>query len=148
MDIRLAIQFCEICAICGSNMNVPLIVIALLAFPLLWISAITDKQSYEHAVKLKELIAEMLQSIAEWENGNLGVIKTQAFKTYALYLENKLGLVRGYFLIRLVTRLPQKRNVRAACAMLPEFYDCIWFGAPDSRRRAELLAGEIKELLK
>jgi hypothetical protein len=129
-------------------MNVPLIVIVSLAFPLLWIFAFTDKQSYEHAVKLKELIGEILQSIAEWENGGLGVIKTQAFKTYALYVENKLGLIRGYVLIRFVARLPRKRNVRAACAILPQFYDCIWFGAPDSRRRAELLAGEIKKLLK
>jgi hypothetical protein len=129
-------------------MNVPLIVIVSLAFPVLWIFAFTDKQSYEHAVKLKEIIAEILQSITEWENGKLGVIKTQAFKTYALYLENKLGLIRGYLLIRFAARLPQKRNVRAACAMLPEFYDCIWFGAPDSRQRAELLAAEIKKLLK
>jgi hypothetical protein len=129
-------------------MNVPLIVIVSLAFPLLWISAFTDRQSYEHAVKLKELIGEILQSIAEWENGALGVIKTQAFKTYALNLENKLGLIRGYLLIRFVARLPQKRNLRAACSMLPEFYDCIWFGAPNSRHRAEQLAVKIKKLLK
>jgi hypothetical protein len=129
-------------------MNLPLIVIVALAFPLLWISAFTDRQSYEHAVKLKEIIGEILQSIAEWETGPLGVIKTQAFKTYAVYLENKLGLIRGYFFIRLVARLPRKSNVRAACGILPEFYDCIWFGAPDSRGRAELLAAEIKKLLK
>jgi hypothetical protein len=129
-------------------MNLPLIVIVSLAFPILWISAFTDKQSYEHAVKLKGIIGEILQSISEWETGALGLIKMQAFKTYALYLENKLGLIRGYFFIRFVARLPQKRNVRAACGKLPEFYHCIWFGAPDSRRRAELLAGEIKKLLK
>jgi hypothetical protein len=129
-------------------MNIPLIVIVLLAFPLLWISAFTDRQSFEHAVKLREIVAEIIQSIAEWENGRLGLIETQAFKTYALYLENKLGLIRGYFLIRFVAKLPQKKNVRAACALLPEFYDCIWFRAPDSRRRAEILAGEIKKLLK
>jgi len=129
-------------------MNVPLIVIVSLAFPVLWISALTDKQSYEHAVKLKELIAEILQSIAEWEDGKLGVIKSQAFKTYAPYLENKLRLIRGYLLIRFLAKLPQKKNVRAAGAMLPEFYDCIWYGAPESRQRAELLASEIKKLLK
>jgi hypothetical protein len=129
-------------------MNIPLIVIVSLAFPLLWISAFTNKQSFEHAVKLREIIAEILQSIAEWENGRLGLIETQAFKTYALYLENKLGLIRGYLLIRFVARLPQKKNVRAACALLPEFYNCTWFRAPDSRRRAEILAGEIKKLLK
>jgi hypothetical protein len=129
-------------------MNVPLIVIVSLAFPVLWISALTDKQSYEHAVKLKELIAEILQSIAEWEDGKLGVIKSQAFKTYAPYLENKLRLIRGYLLVRFLAKLPQKKNVRAAGAMLPEFYDCIWFGAPESRQRAELLASEIKKLLK
>jgi len=129
-------------------MNVPLIVIVSLAFPVLWISALTDKQSYEHAVKLKQIIAEILQSIGEWEDGKLGVIKTQAFKTYTPYLENKLGLIRGYLLIRFPVKLPQKKNVRAACAMLPEFYNCIWYGAPESRQRAELLAGEIKKLLK
>ena len=129
-------------------MNVPLIVIVSLAFPVLWISALTDKQSYEHAVKLKELIAEILQSIAEWEDGKLGVLKSQAFKTYAPYLENKLRLIRGYLLIRFLAKLPQKKNVRAAGAMLPEFYDCIWYGAPGSRQRAELLASEIKKLLK
>jgi hypothetical protein len=129
-------------------MNVPLIVIVSLAFPVLWISALTDKQSYEHAVKLKELIAEILQSIAEWEDGKLGVIKSHAFKTYAPYLENKLRLIRGYLLIRFLAKLPQKKNVRAAGAMLPEFYNCIWYGAPESRQRAELLASEIKKLLK
>ena len=129
-------------------MNVPLIVIVLLAFPVLLISTLTDKQSYEHAVKLKEIIAEILRSIAEWEDGKLGVIKRQAFKTYALNLENKLGLIRGYLLIRFLAKLPAKKNLRAACAMLPEFYDCIWYGVPESRQRAELLAGEIKKLLK
>jgi hypothetical protein len=130
------------------HMNVPLIVIVSLAFPMLWIYALTDKQSYEHAVKLREIIAEILQSIAEWESGELGVIKIQAFKTYALYLENKLGLIRGYLLIRFVAKLPQKKNVRAACVKLPQFYDCIWFGAPECRERAELLAREIEKLLK
>ena len=129
-------------------MNVPLTVIVSLAFPVLWIAALTDKQSYEHAVKLKEIIAEILQSIAEWEDGKLGVIKSQAFKTYGPYLENKLRLIRGYLLVRFLAKLPQKKNVRAAGAMLPEFYDCIWFGAPESRQRAELLASEIKKLLK
>ena len=56
--------------------------------------------------------------------------------------------IRGYVLLRFVTRLPGKRNIHAACAILPQFYDCIWFGAPDSRNRAELLAGQIKKLLK
>jgi hypothetical protein len=129
-------------------MNVPLIVIVLLAAPVLVISSLSDKQSYEHAVKLKEIIAEILRSIAEWENGKLGVIERQAFKTYAPYLENKLGLIRGYFLIRFLVKLPQRKKLRAACAMLPEFYDYIWYGVPESRQRAEQLAGEIKKLLK
>jgi hypothetical protein len=129
-------------------MNVPLIVIVLLAAPVLVISSLSDKQSYEHAVKLKEIIAEILRSIAEWENGKLGVIERQAFKTYAPYLENKLGLIRGYFLIRFLVKLPQRKKLRAACAMLPKFYDYIWYGVPESRQRAEQLAGEIKKLLK
>jgi hypothetical protein len=129
-------------------MNVPLIVIVSLAFPILWICAFTDRQSYEHAIKLREMIAEILHSIAEWEDGKLGLIKIQAFKTYRLYLENKLGMIHGYFLIRLVTKLPGKKNIYAACARLTEFYDCIWFSRPGSRERAELLANEIKKLLK
>ncbi len=130
-----------------TRMNIALIVVISLAFPALWISAFADQQSYQHALKLKELVGEILQSIAEWEDRNLAVIKIQAFKTYPLYLENKLGLIRGYWLIRFMAKLPQKRNVRAACRKLPEFYDCIWFGS-QSRERAELLAGEIKKLLK
>src|SRR5260370_42246718 len=98
-------------------MNVPLIVIVSLAFPVLWISAVTDKQSYEHPVKLKEKIAEILQSIVEWEDGKLGVIKMHAFKTYAPYLENKLGRIRGYLLIRFLPKLPHKKNLRSPCAM-------------------------------
>jgi hypothetical protein len=129
-------------------MNVPLMVIVALAFPILLISAFTDRQSYEHALKLREIIAEILQAIAEWESGKLGVIKIQAFKTYPLYLENKLGLIRGYFLIRFVTKLPRRRNIQAACSKLPEFYECIWFRAAESHERADLLAGEIKKLLK
>ncbi len=130
-----------------TRMNVALLVVVSLAFPTLWIAAFADQQSYQHAVKLKELVGEILQSIAEWENRNLAVIKIQAFKTYPLYLENKLGLIRGYWVIRFVARLPRKRNVRVACTKLPEFYDCIWFGS-QSRERAELLAVEIKKLLK
>jgi hypothetical protein len=129
-------------------MNVSLVVIVALALPLLWITVFTDKQSYDHAVKLKQLIDEILQSVAQWETCPLGVIKMQAFKTYALNLQNRLGLIRGYILLRFVTRLPGKRNIHAACAILPQFYDCIWFGAPNSRSRAELLAGQIKKLLK
>jgi hypothetical protein len=129
-------------------MNVSLIVVVALAFPLLWISVFTDRESYVNAMKLKQLIGEILQSIAEWENGPLGVIKMQAFRTYALNLQNRLGLIRGYVLLRFVTRLPGKRNIHAACAILPQFYDCIWFGEPGSRARAELLADQIKKLLK
>jgi hypothetical protein len=129
-------------------MNVSLIVVVALAFPLLWISVFTDRESYVNAMKLKQLIGEILQSIAEWENGPLGVIKMQAFRTYALNLQNRLGLIRGYVLLRFVTRLPGKRNIHAACAILPQFYDCIWFGEPGSRVRAELLADQIKKLLK
>ena len=129
-------------------MNVPLIVIIFFAFPLLWIAAFADKQSFDQAVKLREIIAEILQSLAEWESSKLGVIKMQAFNTYAPNLENKLGLIRGYSIVRLLTRLPRKRNIHAACAILPEFYKCIWFDPSESRRRAQILAIELKRLLK
>ena len=129
-------------------MNVPLIVIALLAFPLLWIATFTDKRSYDLAVNLKEMIAEILQSLTEWESSKLSVIKMQAFSAYAPNLENKLGLIRGYLIIRFAAGLPRKKNIRAACAILPEFYRCIWYDPPESRHRAQVLAIELKRLLK
>jgi len=60
-------------------MNVPLIVIIFFVFPLLWIAAFPDKRSFDLAVKLTEVIAEILQSLAEWESSKLSVIKMQAF---------------------------------------------------------------------
>ncbi len=129
-------------------MNVSLIVIVFFAFPLLWIAAIADKQSFGLAVKLREIIAEILQSLAEWESSELSVIKMQAFNTYAPNLENKLGLIRGYSIIRFVAKLPRKKNIHAACAILPEFYKCIWYDPPELRHRAQLLAIELKRLLK
>jgi hypothetical protein len=131
-----------------KSMSVPLIVIAFFAFPLLWIATFTDKQSFDLAVKLGEIIAEIIQSLEEWESSKLSVIKMQAFKAYAPNLENKLGLIQGYLIIRFVARLPRKRNIRAACAILPEFYKCIWYDPPELRHRAEILAIELKRLLK
>jgi hypothetical protein len=129
-------------------MNVPLIVIIFFVFPLLWIAAFADKRSFDLAVKLREVIAEILQSLVEWESSKLSVIKMQAFKSYAPNLENKLGLIRGYSIIRFVARLPRKNNIHAACAILPEFYKCIWYDPSGSRHRAQFLAIELKRLLK
>jgi hypothetical protein len=129
-------------------MNVPLIVIVFLTFPLLWIAAFADKQSFDVAVKLREIIAEIVQSLAEWESSKLSVIKMQAFNSYAPNLENKLGLIRGYLIIRFVAKLPRKKNIHSACAILPEFYKCIWYDPPELRHRAQNLAIELKRLLK
>ena len=129
-------------------MNVPLIVIVFLAFPLFWIATFADRRSFDLAVKLRENIEEILQSLTEWESSKLSVIKMQAFSAYATNLENKLGLIRGYFIIRFATGLPRKKNIRAACAILPEFYKCIWYDPPALRHRAQILAIELKRLLK
>jgi hypothetical protein len=129
-------------------MNIPLIAIAFLAFPLLWITTFADKQSFDLAVKLREIIAEILQSLEEWESSKLSVIKMKAFNAYAPNLENKLGLIRGYLIIRFAAGLPRKKNIRAACAILPDFYKCIWYDPPELRHRAQILAIELKRLLK
>jgi hypothetical protein len=81
---------------CGNRMNIGLIVVVSLPFPLLWLSVCTDRRSYDQAIKLREVITEILQSIAEWENGQLGVAKILAFKAYRSNLESKLRLIRGY----------------------------------------------------
>ena len=128
-------------------MNLPLIVIVSFAFPLLWIATVSDKQSFDMAGKLREIIAEILQSLGEWESSKLSVIKMLAFNAYAPDLENKLGLIRGYFIIRFVAGLPRKKNIRAACAILPVFYKCIWYDPPELRHRAQVLAIELKRLL-
>jgi hypothetical protein len=139
--------------LCGTvwlrdGMNVPLIVVVSLAFPLLWLSAFTDRRSYDHAIKLREMITEILQSIAEWENGKLGVTKILAFKGYGPNLENKLKLIRGYLLIRFLAKLPRKSNIHAACVIFPEFYECVWSCPPGFRQQADFLARRIKRLLK
>ena len=129
-------------------MNVGLIVVVSLAFPLMWLSACTDRRSYHQAIKLREIIAEILQSIAEWEKGELGVTKILAFKAYRSNLESKLQLIRGYVLIRFLTRIPPKKNIYAVCAILPEFYECVWSCPPGFRQQAESFAREIKRLLR
>lgn len=129
-------------------MPVSLLVIICVAFPFLWIATFADKRSFDLAAKLRETIAEILQSLAEWENRKLSVIKMMAFNGYAPNLQNKLGLIRGYLIIRFVAKLPRKSNILAACAILPEFYKCIWYDPPELRHRAEGLAIELKRLLK
>ena len=128
-------------------MNVSLIVIVFLALPLLWVATFADKRSFDLAIQLREIIAEILQSLTEWESSKLSVIKMQAFSAYASNLENKLALIRGYLIIRFAAGLPPKKNIRAACAILPEFYKCIWYDPPASRHRAQFLAIELKRLL-
>ena len=129
-------------------MNIGLVVVVFLAFPFLWVSLWMDRRSYDQAIKLREVITEILESIAEWENGKLGVTKILAFKAYRASLESRLRLIRGYALIRLLVGIPRKKKIYAVCALLPEFYECVWSSPPGFRQQAEALAREIKHLLK
>src|SRR5215471_4793387 len=128
-------------------MKTELIVVVSLAFPLLWLAAFTDRQSYNEAAKLKQSITEILLSIAEWQNDKLTVFKIMTLRAYPQNLINRLKLIRGYAIIRFVIRLPRKRRVQAASALLQEFCECIWVSAPGFRAQAEAMAREIKRLL-
>jgi hypothetical protein len=128
-------------------MNTGLIVVFALAVPFLWMAAFTDRKSYSEAVKLKELITEILLSIAEWENDKLTVFKILTLKAYPPNLINRLKLIRGYAVIRFAIRLPRKRRVEAASTILQQFCECIWISAPGFRAQAEVMAREIKRLL-
>jgi hypothetical protein len=131
----------------GETMNTALIVVVSLAVPFLWLTAFTDRQSFNEAIKLREMITEILLSVAEWENGKSTVFKILALKSYPQNLVNRLRLIRGYMIIRLVVKLPRKRNVQAASAVLQQFYECVWGSAPGFRPEAEVMALKIKRLL-
>ena len=128
-------------------MNTGLIVVFALAVPLLWMAAFTDQQSYREAVKLKESITEILLSIAEWQNDKLTVFKILTLKAYPPNLINRLQLIRGYAIVRFVIRLPRKKRVEAASALLQQFCECIWVSEPGFRAQADVMAREIKRLL-
>jgi hypothetical protein len=128
-------------------MNPALIVVVSLAIPLLWIAAFTDRQSFNEAIKLREMIAEILLSLAEWENGKSTVFKILTLKSYPENLVNRLRLIRGYMIVRLVVKLPRKRNVQAASDVLQQFCEGVWSSVPGFRPQAELMAREIKRLL-
>ena len=128
-------------------MNTGLIVVVSLAFPLLWMATFTDRQSYIEAIKLKELITEILLSIAEWQNDKLTVFKILMLKAYPQNLNNRLKLIRGYAILRFVVKLPRKAKVQTAGALLQQFCECIWASAPGYRAQADVMAQEIKRLL-
>jgi hypothetical protein len=128
-------------------MNPALIVFVSLAIPLLWITSLTDRRSFNEAIKLREMITEILLSLAEWENGKSTVFKILTLKSYPENLVNHLRLIRGYMIVRLVIKLPRKRSVQAASEVLQQFYECVWGSAPGFRPQAELMAREIKRLL-
>ena len=128
-------------------MNTGLIVVVSLAFPLLWMATFTDRQSYIEAIKLKELITEILLSIVEWQNDKLTVFKILTLKAYPQNLINRLKLIRGYAILRFVVKLPRKTRVQAAGALLQQFCECIWASAPGYRAQADAMAQEIKRLL-
>jgi len=128
-------------------MNIVFIVVVSLAIPLLCITAFTDRQSFNQAIKLREMISEILLSLAEWENEKSTVFKILTLKSYPENLVNRLQLIRGYMFIRLIVKLPRKRNVQTASAVLQQFYECVWGNAPGFRRQAEVMAQEIKRLL-
>ena len=128
-------------------MNPALIVAVSLAIPLLWIKSLTDRRSFNEAIKLREMITEILLSLAEWENGKSTVFKILTLKSYPENLVNRLLLIRGYMIVRLVIKLPRKRSLQAASDVLQQFYECVWGSAPGFRPQAELMAREIKRLL-
>jgi hypothetical protein len=128
-------------------MNTGLIVVLALAVPFLWMAAFTDRRSYSEAVKLKEIIAEILLSIAEWQNDRLTVFKILTLKAYPANLINRMKLIRGYAIIRFVVRLPRKKRVEAASTLLQQFCESIWVSAPGFRAQADGMAREIKRLL-
>jgi len=128
-------------------MNIVFIVVVSLAIPLLCITAFTDRQSFNQAIKMREMITEILVSLAEWENEKSTVFKILSLKSYPENLVNRLRLIRGYMFIRLVVKLPRKRNVQTASAVLQQFYECVWGNAPGFRPQAEVMAREIKRLL-
>ena len=128
-------------------MNTGLIVVISLAFPLLWMATFTDRQSYIEAIKLKELITEILLSIVEWQNDKLTVFKILTLKAYPQNLNNRLKLIRGYAILRFVVKLPRKAKVQTAGALLQQFCECIWASAPGYRAQADVMAQEIKRLL-
>ena len=128
-------------------MNPALIVVVSLAIPLLWIISLTDRQSFNEAIKLREMITEILLSLAEWENGKSTVFKILTLKSYPQNLVNRLRLIRGYMIVRLVVKLPRKRGVQAASDVLQQFYECVWGSAPGFRPQAQVMAREIKRLL-
>jgi hypothetical protein len=128
-------------------MNIVFIVVVSLAIPLLWITTLTDRQSFNQAIKIREMITEILQSLAEWENGESTVFKLLTLKSYPENLVTRLGLIRGYTFVRLAVKLPRKRNVQTASAILRQFYECVWGNAPGFRPQAEAMAREIKRLL-
>jgi|SRR5262249_60638529 len=128
-------------------MNTALVVVVSLVVPFVWLATFSDRQSFKEAIKLREMITEILLSVAEWENGKSTVFKILALKSYPPNLMNRLRLIRGYMIIRLVLKLPRKRNVQAASTVLQEFYECVWGSAPGFRPQAERMAREIKRLL-
>jgi hypothetical protein len=128
-------------------MNIAFIVVVSLAIPLLWITVFTDRQSFTQAIKIREMITEILLSLAEWENGKSTVFKILTMKSYPENLVNRLGLIRGYMFVRLILKLPRKKNVQTASAVLQQFYECVWGNAPGFRPQAEVMAREIKRLL-
>ena len=111
-------------------MNPALIVVVWLAIPLLWITSLTDRRSFNGAIKLREMITEILLSLAEWQNGKSTVFKILTLKSYPENLVNRLRLIRGYMIVRLVVKLPRKRSVQAASDVLQQFYECVWGSAP------------------
>jgi hypothetical protein len=128
-------------------MNIVFIVVVSLAIPLLWITTLTDRQSFNQAIKIREMITEILVSLAEWENGESTVFKLLTLKSYPENLVNRLRLIRGYTFVRLAVKLPRKSNVQTASAILKQFYECVWGNAPGFRPQAEVMAREIKRLL-
>jgi hypothetical protein len=81
------------------------------------------KYSLDKANELKELIVEIRRSISDFENHRLKASLPKYLFNSASDLKTKLELIQWYGLIRYLARLPPKKNINKAAALLPQLAD-------------------------
>jgi hypothetical protein len=119
------------------------------------------KYTFDKGSELKELIVKIKREISDFKgppkklvtySSRLGpdasldlelVRSTPIFSEYASDLESKPELIRWYWLIRLVLRLPAKKNIDEAAKLLPRLCQV------EEKHRQESLstAEKIRKLL-
>ena len=101
------------------------------------------KYSFDQATELKELIVEIRQSMSALKN-----LQPKASSNYAFRLKSKLELIRWYWLIRHLVRLPPKKKIAEAAELLPAFDGGAQaFAHPRQREEASFNAKKIIDLL-